>query len=304
MNIEETLHMNAVVSIVVTLAALLAFWFICRQNDVPGFVVRSGFLWLLSWLVWVATWLAIGSNALQGWPHVVSLELLCSDLNSILFLLLYFMVTRAESSKEVARRVLAIVVPLALGYALVYWIFDIDLARSLHQRWSLALAAATPVLVGWAIAVRYRGYLPLIVGFVYGFLQPAAFEAVFPNAKYPPAQMALLAKALVVLAILKVVWALVIGRYLMSVPERTEPISYVKAATYELGFILEAPATFFAYAALLVGGLLVGYFLTRPVNLTQFGSLVTIIIGATTGVKALLRWRETRKAGNILPTAG
>lgn len=304
MNIEETLHLNAVVSIVVTLAALLAFWFICRQKDAPGFVVRSGFLWLLSWLVWVATWLALGSNALQRWPHVVSVELLCSDLNSILFLLLYFMITRAESSTEVASRVLAIVVPIAMGYALVYWIFDTDLARSLHQNWSLALAAASPVLVGWAIAVRYRAYLPLVVGFAYGFLQPAAFEAVFPRVKYPTAQLAMLAKALVVLAILKVVWALVIGRYLMSVPERTEPIIHVKAETYELGFILEAPATYFAYAALLVGGLLVGYLLTRPVNLTQFGALVTIIIGATTGVKALLRWRQTHKSSNILPTAG
>lgn len=169
---EDTIGLNAVVSIVVTFSALLALWFVRKQEDFPGFVVRAGFLWLLSWVVWVVTWLTIGSRPLQAWPHVVSIELLCSDLNSVIFLLLYFMVTRAESRADSAWRAVWIAVPIAIGYVILYYVFDLSLARSLHQRWSLVLAAATPVLVGWAIASRYRAYLPLVVGFAYGFLQP------------------------------------------------------------------------------------------------------------------------------------
>jgi hypothetical protein len=296
MKMDEAKTLNAVVSLVVTFSALLAFWHIRRQRDFPDFVIRAGFLWLLSWAVWVGTWLAIGSKTLQAWPHFVSLELLCSDLNSLIYLLLYFVVTRAESPADSAWRAIVVVFSTGFGYLLLYYAFDLSLATRLHERWSLVLAAATPIMVGWAIASRYRDYLPLAVGFAYGFLQPGIFEAVFPGAQNDTAQQSLLARTVVLLAILKVFWALVIGRYLMSRPSHETPIVHVESKPDDTGFLVDAPSTFFVYAFVLIGGLVGAYALTRPISLIEFAAALTIISIVTTGIRHLIVWLQQQKS--------
>ncbi len=106
------------------------------------------------------------------------------------------------------------------------------------------------------------------------------------------------------LAILKVVWALVIGRYLMCIPENKKPIIHVKPETNELSFILKAPIMFFVYAGLLIISLFVAFIFTRPVKLAEFSALVTISLAGATGMKTFLQTKASAGLGLFSVTSG
>lgn len=89
----------------------------------------------------------------------------------------------------------------------------------------------------------------------------------------------------------------------MSRPANEKAIVQVESQTHELSFILEAPATIFWYAAVLLGGLVLGYILTQPINVTQFAAVVAIIVAGTAGIRGLIALLQKQKPTTSPPTA-
>lgn len=181
--------------------------------------------WWLAWLFLLASWALIRGGPLLG-DATLRVQLLLSDLNSLLLIFGFFVVVYLHhfEAKVTGAFAVALMLLVFLGafYLLVYFYFDNSLR--LLQLWGLCLAAATPVLFGWALGIAYGGWLPVIVGLAYGFLQPGAFAAVIDPIQYTESTNPW-ASLLVLLAVMKVAWAAVVGRYLLQDPD-TVPAPY------------------------------------------------------------------------------
>lgn len=80
--------------------------------------------------------------------------------------------------------------------------------QKVHTGLSLAYSMITPVLVGWAIRLRFVVALPLALSCLYAILQPPSYGALFSN--FPEADSGKTVLVLIVLAIAKIVWGSVV----------------------------------------------------------------------------------------------
>jgi hypothetical protein len=199
-----------------------------KLNGDSRFLYRAFVFWWLSWLSWVGTWVVITFSVPANEDQQELLTLLASDLNAVFMLLVYFCVTRGKEFRVSSALKLStrIVLPLGVSYAVMYLYFhdNFRFALGLHKNWSLCIGAVSTILLGWAFSLRFNASAVLVIGFVYGFSQPAAFQAVFNLDQGGESARSVLVVVRVALAFLKIIWATVVTRYLVHRPESVESL--------------------------------------------------------------------------------
>jgi len=151
----------------------------------PPFKRQAYIYWWAAWLVWVVAWaliLIVGAAHKTESIHWKILILILDNLNSIFMIIVYIAITRGDAFGPRQIR-------LALGWILgtlgactaplylLSSLFGLTFAYEVHSTWGLCLSVVSPILVGWAIHLRFRTVSVLAVGFVYGFIQPIVYAA-------------------------------------------------------------------------------------------------------------------------------
>jgi hypothetical protein len=149
--------------------------------------------WWASWLCWtllwfwtgIRQWMTRGNPALFDTASTASIlikipDLVLDNLNCIFLVLVFMIITRGDGFRR--RKILlafiqvggSLTAAFSILYALAPWL-QLSFSYGIHNAWSLCMSAATPILVGWAVYLRFNSASVLAIGFVYGFIQPIAY---------------------------------------------------------------------------------------------------------------------------------
>jgi hypothetical protein len=146
---------------------------------------RAYTFWWGSWAAWVMAWALILLAGLRGQTDSTAFKIVIlafDNLNGILAIVVFIIVTRGDDFGPTKIRLsllwslgtlLACTAPL---YALSGTL-GLGFAYEVHSTWGLCLSVVSPILVGWALHLRFRTVAALAVGFVYGFIQPIVYAA-------------------------------------------------------------------------------------------------------------------------------
>jgi hypothetical protein len=171
-------------------------------------------------VVWTATWAILAFTRLIETHQRTILGL--SDLNTVLLITVYFVITRGNTYKPLLAVIdfVYVCLVLASGYA-IFFLFFPERFDDLQMGWGLCISAISTILVGAAFSFRFKTRAVLAIGFAYAFSQPLAFEAILHGTalhRDPPSAVHALAAYKFVLAILKVVWATIVTVYFTQAP--------------------------------------------------------------------------------------
>lgn len=299
------------------------YWLVhALPNKVSGddrFVYRAYVLWWGSWVIWTMLWLLIAfkkqediAKAFASMPFSFEITTLgLSDLHAIVYILVYLFLVRGRELRVGHASVIGIVIALSFisVFALSYVGFgdgDIKFAVELHEKWSLAVGVLVPVLLGWGCRLRFRSRVPLVAGFIYSAVQPAAYAVVFPD--HPPDHPSMgveVASAVVIftLALLKTAFSFTMLSYLTRVPPSNVAV------------VIENPATAFKWTAegvgvialglvsvILVGVSIIWIVPTEALpKMTMTWAAIVGIFTIISGSIAVVNWLEKR--GQSLATA-
>lgn len=197
-------------------------WLRAERPEQEAFRHPAYLWWWLSWLAWVFAWallLLAGALGQMSWFRFKTPVLLCDNLNSICLFQVVLILTRGDRFGPKQRRAWFGVFSASLGvgilalYALYPWL-GLDFAYQVHGTWALCLGVVAPILVGWAVYLRFSTWLLLAIGFAYGLVQPIIYAAELPGLfrdvqRYKPV-------VAMTLALLKVAWAVVFMQMLMN----------------------------------------------------------------------------------------
>lgn len=228
---DEAISIGKLANLAVALTVVFigSVWLRAPSNGRQGklglsFRFRAFRFWWAAWFLWVVAWVAIAlkPDSSSKSEKVSDLWILIPDnINSLLLLLAYFSLTRGDSYKtrEAVLDGLKIGTALAFGYSTIYGAIliaygsnGLPTAIKLHAQWSLCMSVAVVILIGWACRIRFNTRYALGASFLYAFAQPAAYDAALEQSGlrdvYP--------MILILLALLKAVWAVVFVRVLYS----------------------------------------------------------------------------------------
>jgi hypothetical protein len=113
--------------------------------------------------------------------------LVFDNLNSIFMILVFIILTRGDGFGPTNIRLAftwicgTLIGCTAPVYSLS-GLLGIKFAYEVHSTWGLCLSVVSPILIGWALHLRFRTISALAVGFVYGFIQPIVYAAELQNA--------------------------------------------------------------------------------------------------------------------------
>jgi hypothetical protein len=258
------------------------------------FVFRAFVWWWLSWIAWTAAWAAIAIRNLPS-EHP-NLLLLLSDLNAVTLIMVYLTLTRAESYGGGTAVIDFINICVVVGAAyFVFYLLIPNRFNAVQHGWGLCLSAISTMLVGWAFVLRYGTRAVLVVGFVYAFSQPLAFESIL-NTNAGPEAFAEPFK--LVLAGFKVVWAIVVTAYFAHHPPLLEPSIIQPPAGMKAPDAINPPQwltwqfAVFIVAFVVAAIVFAGRTLPQPAKeqvlpiLTAISALVAIV----TGINRLFQW--------------
>jgi hypothetical protein len=299
----DSLAHAGLMNIWVTAAASIGLIFLTfllnkKVSESDRFLFRGLVTWCCSWIVWTAAWLIVVyfKPSSENLKAIITLSF--NDLKTILQLILYFTLFRGSSFslKSAGLYGVGLVIILAVGYGTVHLVFSAPLANHLHEQWSMCLSVVAPILIGWAIRVRFGGYFALVIGYAYGFAQPAAFAASYHGSAYPTDQ-SMLADGHILLALMKVVWVSVVTRYFFSDPATVASPVLTSPISSEISFFKGAPKAFYILPAGLIVSALSIYFILKPVSLGKFISILTLVAMLVTlfknGLDLLDRFRKS-----------
>lgn len=215
---------NFCICVLVTLNGFYWLKYINKKNEHERrYIFRAYLCWWLSWVVWTVTWAIISFTEREiSHPRAV---FALSDLNAIFLVAVYFILTRGDGYKPITALldISYLCTVLAAGY-IIFWFLLPQRFDSLQMGWGLCLSAVSTLLVGWAFNFRYKTRAVLVIGFVYAFAQPFAFDAI--QQKAPPADVQPVLEAFkFVLAIFKVLWATIVTTYFTLPPATNENIT-------------------------------------------------------------------------------
>lgn len=188
--------------------------------------LRHAFLcWWFVWLTWVLAWML--NTLLPVHEYAFKLGVIAiGEVSGVLLFGAYLFLTRGDkiTASEVVVRMIFVLAVLFISYAAIALKFfdNPDMAMRLIQRWSLCMGMIVPLIFGWAMHLRYRAALPLIMGYVYGLSQPVAFEALFEKQEGDGKLAG--AAALLILAVLKISWAAVTTRQFLLLPNTDDSL--------------------------------------------------------------------------------
>ena len=225
--LSEAKFLNLIICfIVVGSGACLLYVLDQKWKGKYRFLYRAFTCWWLSWVAWIAAWVLIKLSLFEKKALQEVLSLILSDLNAIFLFLVYFNLTRGNQFriKDALYRSSIIILALAISFwALRFYIPSPEIANDLQQSLELCMGVIATMLLGWAFALRYNTIAVLGVGFVYGFLQPIAYMAIFHEDKFHLFPE-LFITAIITLAFMKIALATVVTWYFMQVPESTESL--------------------------------------------------------------------------------
>ena len=255
--------------------------------------------WWMSWAAWVLAWLLIWLkqtvlDAATLKQHVLRFDLpilAFDNLNSVFLIVVYFAITRGRDYGEKQARALAIrlTVSLVIGYAALYGLFwrYPTFAYEIHRTCSLCIAVFTPVLVGWAFQLRFKTSIVLMIGSLYGFIQPIIYATELRSGQqgeFSELIENIRPVVTMIIALLKVTWAVASTKILCSA--RASDRNLIERDTLPAAQVLTGwwPSVAL-HAALLVAiylGLLIMLVLRLGHDkLTPFGTAVGVITGVS-----------------------
>lgn len=302
---------NFVICALVTLSGLYWLRRFSQHDNENRFLFRAYLCWWLSWVVWTATWALLAFTRLIETHQRTILAL--SDLNTVLLITVYFIITRGNTYKPLVAAIEFVYVCLVLasGYG-IFFLFFPERFDDLQMGWGLCISALSTLLVGVAFSFRFKTRAVLAIGFAYAFSQPLAFEAILHStARHGDSLSAAhaLAAFKFTLAILKVVWATVVTVYFTQVPVTRADM--VVESNYGpllpplrdlpiLPLLAQSIALLLAIVVLTGVALLKQYpdaFTHQLIpTLGAVGVLITILTGLTKGVKVLIRFIKQHEA--------
>ena len=210
---------NLVISLLVTIYGGFA-WLPFQKakysvTSAQAFRQNSYLWWWLSWLCWTLLWLWTGIRQLISKSDLTVLkipDLVLDNLNCICLVLVFMIISRGDGFGR--RKIFlaftqvagSLTVGFAILYALSHWL-TLDFTYGIHNAWSLCMSAAGPILVGWAVYLRFNSVSVLAIGFVYGFIQPVAYAFDLQTVSKPIGQYQPVVD--ITLAGLKILWAVV-----------------------------------------------------------------------------------------------
>lgn len=225
--LDDAKFFNLIVCFIVVILGFYWLRFFDRKwKDKHRFLYRAYACWWFSWLAWVISWILIRGSFFQSEVVQHALSLLFTDLNATFLILVYFNLTRGNQFRIIDALYLSgiIILAIALVFGLLHlYIRDFKYAAAIQIDVELCIGFVTTMLLGWAFALRYNTNVVLVVGYVYGFLQPISYRAVFHPEEFPRSPN-LFITVIAVLGFMKIVWATVITWFFMQDPKTTESL--------------------------------------------------------------------------------
>lgn len=241
---------NFLVCTCVTLSGVYWLRGFTQQHDGENrYVFRSYLWWWMSWLVWAGTWALITFSS-WGTSHPRAL-LGLSDLNAIILFSVYFSLTRGNEYKPILALIdfVGLCAIIAFGYGVFRFLLP-ERFDSLQTGWGLCLSAISTLAVGRAFAYRYQTRAVLIVGFIYAFAQPLAFDAIL-HKEITPDVNSILSAFKLVLAIFKVIWATVVTMYFTQTALTKENMVSGFSGVVSIPKLKELPTGFYIQTSVL-----------------------------------------------------
>lgn len=178
-----------------------------RNRGHRRFVFRATVVWTFGLLAWLVFWILYETEVFR-WGEESRFGMLLSDVNTAAGFLFYVIITRGKRNRiwDHIRDALPLLTLPAVA-TLSILIYDLTAQANVHTGLSLAYSMITPVLVGWAIRLRFMVVLPLALSCLYAILQPPAYGALFSKASGTTLAQSV---ALIGLAVTKVIWGSVV----------------------------------------------------------------------------------------------
>jgi hypothetical protein len=187
-------YTNLALSLAVTLYGI--YW-IFRPTVRIDYRYRAYCYWWCSWLAWVLAWSLILikqgirsdalNNSLNYIPILETFILIFDNLNSIFLITVYFILTRGRdlTASQARIQTFLIALSLAIAFGAMYLLFylngNVKFAYEMHRTCSLCISVFTPILVGWSFNLRFKTSAALMVGCIYGFIQPIVYATELPK---------------------------------------------------------------------------------------------------------------------------
>ena len=229
---------NFLISLSVVLYGLA--WVYRKPSAQPAeFIYRTYFYWWASWVAWVFAWLLLllksklGMAAIEKvFPYPTEMQvdtviLLLDNLNTICLVLVFLALVRGVEYTARRGRIdfFRLSSSLAAAYNVLYIFMglmtqEILVAYKVHKAWSESIGVVTPIIVGWAVYLRFNTRSLLLIGFLYGFIQPVVYATQLTSDLGPLREMFARWQPLIamILGAMKVAWAIVFTRILSSRP--------------------------------------------------------------------------------------
>jgi len=305
---------GAAANLSVCVAAVICGFYLLRKIDQNfknelRFVSRAYVCWLLAWMAWIATWAMIlfAPKLPISTSSKDILNLAGSDLHAVILILCYFFLTRGSTYKpsQALSEGTFLALILSVGYAALYVGFARDTALTLHKEWGLVLGAVSNILVGWGFLLRYNTRIMLVMGFIYGFAQPAAFAAVLTTQGHTVPDTTRIAVQ-IVMAALKILLATSFTICILQRPSSAENLVRTSTSSFSLKAL--EPQMIFIIIQSFVLLSLFGIFLTilvpteylYPVEegIKVAGSFATVILF----IVAVFSWMRKRFGADTDPS--
>lgn len=206
MNYAITLNTLACAALVIGGIISCIFSYKENQGD-RRFVFRATVIWTFGLAAWFALWIFYRTGVLQ-WGRESTFAMLLSDVNTAAGFLFYVIIIRGRRNRitdHIRDALPLLTLPgIATLSILAYDWWNPN--QRVHTGLSLAYSMITPILVGWAIRLRFIVVLPLALSCLYAILQPPSYGALFSEHPNAVSQETIL----MILAITKIVWGNVV----------------------------------------------------------------------------------------------
>jgi len=179
MNYAITLNTLACAALVI--GGIISCIFSYKENQKNRrFVFRATVIWTVGLAAWLVLWGFYQIGVLK-WGEESTSALLLSDVNTASGFLFYVIITRGQRTRisdHIRDALPLLTLPAIATLSLIA--YDLwNQNQKVHTGLSLAYSMITPVLVGWAIRLRFVAALPLALSCLYAILQPPSYGALF-----------------------------------------------------------------------------------------------------------------------------
>ena len=312
---DHAITLNALACSVLVLGGFVFCLYSHYQNKGNRrFVFRATVTWTAGLVPWLTLWWLYNFDVFHWGEEDTfrsGLAMRLSDVNTACGFLTYVILTRGQRERiwdHVRDALPLLTLPIVATVSIMA--YDSWFHTKVHPGLSLAYSMITPVLVSWAIRLRFVVVLPLAVSCIYAILQPPAYGALFTQsagqqaasslAEGNPAGAALgPIVALMVLAIAKVIWGSLVFYALARDVEDCDSI----VRSIPVSKKVERPQAIAFWVQISLGVIVLsGYLITLRQHardvLDSTGKLVVIVTAIAGVVLAILAYHKSIEAAS------